>query len=151
MDTITVTPRSATLPSPKVNKAKQPTVVYSHIPPVSCGCGTLSHPLCRNPRLADLQTEHLQQFFDDEKTRESCIKQYNRLQQVLNERHASISHTLTPSNQDARLSISLLPTYLCLQCSAVHTPALRDKHFEARKHNFCRRHISDAVLRVSDS
>ncbi|KAK7528092.1 ubiquitin carboxyl-terminal hydrolase 2 [Phyllosticta citriasiana] len=79
--------------------------------------------------------EHLEPLFAER--RKVLVQQYTNIIQTIFEGHPIIPQThRSDLNGDAAPVISLLPTYMCLQCVGIFTPELRDEHFEAKRHGF---------------
>ncbi|KAI9666345.1 MAG: hypothetical protein M1821_004281 [Bathelium mastoideum] len=117
MDTVTVNSKTSALVSPKVAKTKAaPPSTSSTVPAVSFGC------------------DHVQSLLNPE-TRKTALQQHALIQQtVFDRRNASQTHKSRAP--DGRPVTSLIPAYLCLQCSMIITPENREKHYETKKHVF---------------
>ncbi|OCK84919.1 ubiquitin carboxyl-terminal hydrolase-like protein 22 [Lepidopterella palustris CBS 459.81] len=119
MDTITVTPKTATaLASPKVTKNPKTNMGGpSVVPHVSFGC------------------EHIRELF--EKVKKMATTNYTQLLHTIHEKPSIIVQTHRSTvNGDGRSVVSLRPLYLCLQCPNVMTEEIRDRHFDAKGHAF---------------
>ena len=84
---------------------------------------------------SDEALEHLQSLFEGHK--KHSVTNYTSIQEVIHDRN-NIKAQTPKGRADGRLSVSLTPTYLCLQCPGVHTPEARDKHWEVKGHSFCK-------------
>ncbi|KAF2835971.1 ubiquitin carboxyl-terminal hydrolase 2 [Patellaria atrata CBS 101060] len=120
MDNITIAPKSASLASPKLTKAKASTTTMPSLSlSVSYGC------------------EHIQEIF--KQLRKVSLREYALIQTSIHDRHSVISQTLRSPQvaSSGRPVPCLTPTYLCLQCPSVNTPEQRDDHWKSKSHAFC--------------
>ncbi|KAF2459296.1 hypothetical protein BDY21DRAFT_362068 [Lineolata rhizophorae] len=113
-----------TLASPKLMKANK--------------AGTLQLAPSTYPQPA-YGCEHVQHLL--EKQRKLSIQQYKLLVETVQERSAVIKQTYRPQEGSevggsAASIVSLTPTFLCLQCPAIHNFAGRNAHYEAKGHAF---------------
>ncbi|KAF2470362.1 ubiquitin carboxyl-terminal hydrolase-like protein 22 [Lindgomyces ingoldianus] len=118
MDTITVTPKGASLASPKVVKNSKGAIVpSSQMAYVEYGC------------------EHMRDMMEN--ARKLTLHNYRAILQDIHEKPSVIAQThRTPAAGDGRPVVALRPVYLCLQCPSVLPEAERDQHVEAKLHCF---------------
>ncbi|KAF1808465.1 cysteine proteinase [Eremomyces bilateralis CBS 781.70] len=111
-----ITSKTGALASPKLTKPK-PAPAPSMVAYAAFGC------------------EHIHDLFME--NRKFTVHHYSLLVQTINEKNALILQThKSLKAPEPRPAVCFTPTYLCLQCPSVHSPELRDKHWDTKGHAF---------------
>ncbi|KAI9710524.1 MAG: hypothetical protein M1820_002660 [Bogoriella megaspora] len=116
MGSIAETPKATALVSPKVGKMKT-------APPSTSS--TLS--------LASFGCDHVQGLLNLK--RDQALAQFSAIQKTIFER-PSASQIFKARGSDEKATVSIIPTYMCLQCSNISSGIGREKHFEQKDHAF---------------